>query len=82
LASATGAPVVILLSAKTGRSSYRLRLYETIRVPPGLPKKPEAYAAYAGAFAACLERYVEEYPHQFFNFYDLWSPPDHPGRDP
>ncbi len=80
LASATGAPVVILLSAKTGRSSYRLRLYRAISVPPGLPKKPQAYADYAGEFATCLEHYVGEYPYQFFNFYDLWSQPDHSRR--
>ncbi len=73
LASASGAPIGILLSAKTGVASYRLRLDGIIRVPPGLGRKAEAFAPYARQFAAALEEFTKLYPYQFFNFYDLWA---------
>lgn len=75
LASASGAPVAVFFSAKTGPASYELRLYGVIRVPPALGRKGEVFAPFAADFARHLERYCAEHPFQFFNFYDLWQTP-------
>jgi len=76
LASATGAPVAVVLSAKTGPASYELKLYEVIRVPAGLGRGEASFAPHAARFAQGLERFCEEHPFQFFNFFDLWHDPD------
>ena len=81
LASTTGAPVGVLLSAKTGPNSYELVLAGAIRVPEGLGRRPDGFAPSAQAFADLLTGYVESHPYQFFNFFDLWAlaAPDPPG---
>jgi predicted LPLAT superfamily acyltransferase len=73
LASATGAPIGVLLSAKTGLDSYELRLARVIRVPAGLRRGNEAFVPYVRQFAETLEEYAQQYPYQFFNFYDMWD---------
>ncbi|PLX85237.1 MAG: lipid A biosynthesis acyltransferase [Desulfuromonas sp.] len=73
VASATGAPVGVLLSYKTGPRSYELKLAGTIRVPPDLGRSPEALRPYAARFVGMLEDYVAEHPYQFFNFFDMWQ---------
>lgn len=73
LASRTGAPIAVLLSAKTGPAAYQLATYAIIRVPAGLSRRPEAYSPYVGQFAAALEDYCRQHPYQFFNFYDMWD---------
>ncbi len=73
LASATGAPVAVLLSAKTGRCTYDIRLARVIRPPAGLGRDPAAYAPWVSEFAASLESFVDRHPYQFFNFFDLWA---------
>jgi predicted LPLAT superfamily acyltransferase len=77
LASATGAPVAVLLSWKSGPRSYRLKLFRVIRVAPDLGRRAEAFAPYAQEFSAVLEEFTRDHPFQFFNFYDMWqtSPP-------
>ncbi len=72
LASATGVPIVVLLTLRTGMKTYELRLARVIEVPPGLGRSATQYACYAEQFIACLEEFAEEYPWQFFNFFDLW----------
>ncbi len=73
LASATGAPVVVLFSYKTGPDSYELRIGDVIRVPGGLGRSEKAYAPYAGRYAEVLEAFTDDYPYQFFNFFDMWK---------
>jgi predicted LPLAT superfamily acyltransferase len=74
LASATGAPIAVLLAHDAGGPVPVLALARVIRVPAGLGRRPEAYQPYAQQFAQALEAYVAERPYQFFNFYDLWGP--------
>jgi predicted LPLAT superfamily acyltransferase len=72
MASATGVPVVVMIAPRIGRGSYQLRLAKVIEVPPGLGRNSARYAPYAQQFADCMEQFVQEYPWQFYNFYDLW----------
>lgn len=76
LASTTGAPVGVLHSWKSGPDRYELALAGTIRVPPGLGRRPEAFAPYAQQFANLLASYAEAHPYQFFNFFDMWQQPE------
>lgn len=73
LASATGAPIVILFSHKSGPGSYEMTLDRVIRVPSHLGKSEKAFYPYVAQFAETLELYTERYPYQFFNFYDMWA---------
>jgi predicted LPLAT superfamily acyltransferase len=73
LASATGAPIAVLLPHKSGPDRYAMRLYEVIRVPSGLGRGAARFEPYARQFAASLEGYCREHPFQFFNFFDLWD---------
>jgi predicted LPLAT superfamily acyltransferase len=73
LAGATGVPIPVLFSYKSGPDSYRLFLDRVIRVPKGIGKKVEDFQPYAEQFAGALEAYVEKFPYQFYNFYDLWA---------
>lgn len=74
LSAVTGAPIGVLLSAKTGPDAYRIRLAGVIRVPPDCGRKETEFAPFARQFVGILEDYVRDYPYQFFNFYDLWEP--------
>lgn len=74
LASATGAPIAVLFSHKSGLNSYALELAGVIRVPRGIGRGAEACRPYALQFATMLEAYCLRRPYQFFNFYDMWSP--------
>lgn len=73
LASATGAPVVVIFPYTCGPGNYSLQVAEVIRVPEDLGRAPEAYRPYAEAFIRALEGFVEERPYQFFNFFDMWN---------
>jgi predicted LPLAT superfamily acyltransferase len=73
LASATGAPIAVHLSCKSGPDSYKFMLEKTIRVPAGLSKKEEALRPYVAQFAEALESYTQRYPYQFFNFFNMWE---------
>lgn len=76
LASATGAPIVVFFSLRTGPGRGHNRIAAVIRVPPDLGRNKETYIPYATAYAAALENVVKECPWQFFNFYDLWKDAD------
>ncbi|MBN2645408.1 MAG: lipid A biosynthesis acyltransferase [Desulfuromonadaceae bacterium] len=73
LASATGAPVVVMFSRKSSADSYEMALAETIEVPAGLGRRPEAYRPYVQRYADLLATYCHDNPYQFFNFFDLWQ---------
>ena len=74
LASATGAPVVVIFPYESGAGKYSLQVAKAIRVPGFLGRSPKAYRPYAEEFIGALEGFVEERPYQFFNFYDMWNP--------
>jgi predicted LPLAT superfamily acyltransferase len=73
IASAAGAPVVILFPYKKGTTEYALELAKIIRVPEGLGRTGDPFIPYIKEFVQTLEGFTEEYPFQFFNFYDMWK---------
>lgn len=81
LASATGAPVLVFFSRRTGPGRAVHEVAEIIRVPAGLGRRAEDCAPYAGRFAAALEAQTRIVPYQFFNFFNMWEDDDeHQGR--
>lgn len=73
VASATGAPIVVLFTSKEGASSFGLDIAKVIHVPMNLGRTGEKFRPYVGEFVDVLEKYTELHPFQFFNFYDMWS---------
>ena len=73
VASATGSPVVILLTFKKGVSSFGLDLAKVIHVPENLGRSGANFKPYVREFVNILEKYTDEHPFQFFNFYDMWN---------
>lgn len=77
MAASTGAPIVVLLSWKTGPASYRLQVAETIRVQSSVKRKRGAeglspFMPYLRRYVDVLEGFARKYPYQFFNFFDMW----------
>jgi predicted LPLAT superfamily acyltransferase len=73
LAAATGAPVIVLFSCKTGRNAFEVSAAKIIRVPGNIGRKSkETLGPYIQQYIDSLEAYVETNPYQFFNFYDMW----------
>lgn len=73
IASATGAPVVVLFSHKSGPSCNKLHIYEVIRVKPDLGMSDKELLPYVSQFVSALESYTQNHPYQFFNFFDMWE---------
>lgn len=75
LASASGAPVAVVFSRRTGPGRGYIWVAETLEIPPGLGRETSAYTPYARRFSDALSVYAQRWPLQFFNFYDLWTEP-------
>lgn len=74
LAAATGSPVAVLLAAKTGRRQYSMKLWEVFRPEPSdRENRRRDMQKWAQRFANALEEYLQEYPYQWYNFFDFWS---------
>lgn len=69
LARAAGAPVVAAYCVMDADHRYRITVESPIWVKSG--EEPAALAA----MVATLERAVRAHPTQWFNFFDVWSPP-------
>lgn len=72
IASVTQTPIAVLFSHKIGSKHYKMKLMRVIRVPAGLHGL-EAFRPYVEDFAAVLERFTQEHPFEFFNFFDMWA---------
>ena len=73
IASAARVPVVVFFSYKTGYGTYALEASKIIQVPENLGRSGEAYRAYVAQFIEALQMFVQKYPYQFFNFYNMWT---------
>lgn len=73
VASATGAPVIVLFTFKKGANKFGLDLVKVMNIPENLGRSGEKYKPYVSEFVKMLERYADVYPYQFFNFYDIWE---------
>lgn len=76
LASATGAPIIVFFSLRTGPGRAVHKIAKVILVPEKLGRSDKNYLSYAREFAAALEELTRNAPYQFFNFYDMWEHKD------
>lgn len=74
MAVTTGAYLVVLLTARTGKMSFHLD-YEVIseRFDLDNMSRDEAYQILLRCYVECLENYLDKYPYMWFNFIDLWN---------
>lgn len=82
IAAATGAPIAVLFSIKTGRAAYQMVFAGVLRVPERTGRGTPGYRPYAESYVRLLEGCVRGHPFQFYNFYDMWAAPgDMPQED-
>lgn len=72
LASTTGAPLALVFNVRGHEGLTRPHWGGLMRIPPGLGRKPAELRPFALRFVETLEEMTRLYPHQFFNFYDMW----------
>ena len=75
IAAATGAPIAVLFSVKTGPATYQMVLAGVLRVPERAGRGTLGYRPFVESFVRLLEGCVREHPFQFFNFFDMWAVP-------
>jgi len=73
LAALAGAPLVVLLAAKTGRRSYTLAIQDQFYPGQEDRDRKEELAHSAQRFADAMSQYAEQYPYQWYNFFDIWA---------
>ncbi len=74
LAATTQSPVAIILAAKTGMKSYELKVWD-IFTPMYLSRedRPAMLQDCSRRFIRILEKYLQNYPYQWYNFFDFWK---------
>ena len=74
LAACAKAPVVVLLAAKTGQKSYQLRIWDYFYPQyKNRDERSEMLRKCSEQFVRIVEKYLEEYPFQWYNFFDFWK---------
>ena len=81
IAAATGAPIAVLFSVKTGRATYQMVLAGVLRVPQHAGRGAQGFRPFVESYVRLLEACVREHPFQFFNFYDMWAAPGDDARE-
>jgi predicted LPLAT superfamily acyltransferase len=74
IAASEGCPIVILLSSKTGTTSYSVDMAAILN-PTRLRGKDrkEQLRSEVQAYARILEKYLLAHPLQYFIFHDIWT---------
>ncbi len=74
LAATAGAPIVILLAAKTGLKKYNLKVWDYYYPAyKSRDERKDMLSECAGRYIAAIEEYLRVYPFQWYNFYNFWD---------
>ncbi|HIJ78968.1 MAG: lysophospholipid acyltransferase family protein [Desulfobulbaceae bacterium] len=74
LAACVGAPVVVVLAAKTGRKNFQLRVWGVWHPRyENRGERAEMLRESGLKFVKILDNYLRKYPYQWYNFYDFWK---------
>ena len=73
LAAITNSPIIIAFSAKTGTTSHTLKIWDIVHPHFSGDNKKSELKRCATRFSRSLEQYVQQYPHQWYNFFDIWK---------
>lgn len=74
LSVSTGAPIVVVFAAKTAPMEFEVRVFDVLH--PGLSsreKRDEVVQECAEKYSQLLEKYLRQYPFQWYNFFDFWK---------
>ena len=72
IANATGSPVLACFSYLSGERVH-IEHVTPILLPRKKTRDARKFAQTVRQFSHAMEQFLLEHPHQFFNFYDLWS---------
>ncbi len=73
IAAATGAPVAVMFSHKTGPDSYAMELARVIRIDCAHGLRLDNLRPYVCEFVRALEEYALRHPYQVYNFHNMWA---------
>lgn len=73
LAANTNTPVLIAFSAKHDRTHQVLKIWDIIHPDYAKGNRDQEMNRCAGRFSTALEKYVQDYPYQWYNFFDIWE---------
>ena len=74
LAVSTGASVATMFATALGYKKYEMRVWDIFNCPcEDRDLKRQIINQSCGRFVKTLEAYLEEYPDQWYNFYDFWD---------
>lgn len=74
LAATAGAPVAVILAAKTGSKTYQLKIWNHFYPHfENRDERAEMLRQCAGKFMGTIENYLKEYPFQWYNFFNIWK---------
>ncbi|WP_457577496.1 LpxL/LpxP family acyltransferase [Desulfomarina sp.] len=74
LAATAGAPVAVLFAAKTGRKTYQLKLWDFFYPRyEDRSRRARMLTECTGKYIAAMEAYLQQYPFQWYNFYNIWK---------
>jgi predicted LPLAT superfamily acyltransferase len=73
LAAGTGVPLVVAFSTKLNRKRHVFKVWDIMYPDFSRHEKEEEIARCAARFTAAMEAYVEQYPYQWYNFFNIWE---------
>lgn len=74
LAATANAPVVVLLTAKTGEKKYQVKVWGHFYPEyKNRDERAEMLQKCARQYIQLLEKYLKKYPFQWYNFYNFWK---------
>ncbi len=74
LAATAGAPVAVLFAAKTGRKTYQLKMWDYFYPRyEDRSRRARMLRQCAGKYIAAMEAYLQQFPFQWYNFYNIWK---------
>ncbi|MBM9519747.1 lysophospholipid acyltransferase family protein [Desulforhopalus vacuolatus] len=74
LAATAEAPVIVILAANTGGKHFQIRIWDCFYPEyKGRDSREDMLQECAGRYLKALESYLQEYPFQWYNFYNFWA---------
>ncbi len=77
LAACVGAPVVVFLAAKTAARKFELQVWDVFYPKfTTRDRRDEVLQECCQKFALALQKYLQLYPYQWYNFFNIWDQAD------
>lgn len=74
LSISTGAPIVVVFAAKTAPMEFEVKVYDVLKPRfTNRDDRDDVLRECAEKYVQLLEKYLIQYPFQWYNFYDFWK---------